>query len=79
MIKLFKIFLVSFIFLGMNSNLKAETGAATVYKITMKKIELCESSTGVDDCVGAESESPVARSAFLRSHKMKLSPLSWTI
>ena len=53
MIKLFKIFLVSFIFLGMNSNLKAETGAATVYKITMKKIELCESSTGVDDCVGA--------------------------
>jgi len=53
MIKLFKIFLVSFIFLGMNSNLKAETGAATVYKITMKKIELCESSTGVDNCVGS--------------------------
>ena len=53
MIKLFKIFLVSFIFLGLNSNLNAETGAATVYKITMKKIELCESSTGVDNCVGA--------------------------
>ena len=53
MIKLFKIFLVSFIFLGLNSNLYAETGAATVYKITMKKLELCESSTGVDDCVGA--------------------------
>ena len=53
MIKLFKIFLVSFIFLGLNSNLNAETGAATVYKITMKKIELCESSTGVDNCVGS--------------------------
>ena len=53
MIKLFKIFLVSFIFLGLNSNLNAETGAATVYKIIMKKIELCESSTGVDNCVGA--------------------------
>lgn len=53
MIKLFKIFLVSFIFLGINSNLNAETGAATVYKITMKKVELCESSTGVDNCVGA--------------------------
>ena len=55
MIKLFKIFLVSFIFLGLNSNLNAETGAATVYKITMKKIELCESSTGVDNCVGCNS------------------------
>ncbi|WP_415302677.1 hypothetical protein ABXT48_04620 [Candidatus Pelagibacter sp. Uisw_101] len=53
MIKLFKIFLVSFIFLGINSVLKAETGKATVYKIIMKKIELCESSTGVDNCVGA--------------------------
>ena len=53
MIKLFKIFLVSFIFLGINSNLNAETGAATVYKIIMKKIELCESSTGVDSCAGA--------------------------
>ena len=53
MIKLFKIFLVSFIFLGLNSNLNAETGAAAVYKIIMKKIELCESSTGVDNCVGA--------------------------
>ena len=53
MIKLFKIFLVSFIFLGVNTNLNAETGAATVYKITMKKIELCESSTGVDNCLGA--------------------------
>ena len=53
MIKLFKIFLVSFIFLGLNSNLNAETGAATVYKVTMKKIELCESSTGVDNCLGA--------------------------
>ena len=37
----------------MNSTLKAETGPATVYKITMKKVELCESSTGVDNCVGA--------------------------
>ena len=53
MIKLFKIFLVSFIFLGLNSNLNAEVGPATVYKIIMKKIELCESSTGVADCVGS--------------------------
>lgn len=31
----------------------AEIGAATTYKITMKKVELCESSTGVDNCEGA--------------------------
>jgi hypothetical protein len=52
-IKLFKIFLVSLIFIGFNSNLNAETGPATVYKVTMKKVELCESSTGVGSCVGS--------------------------
>jgi hypothetical protein len=53
MFRLFRIFLAIFIFLGFNSIVKAEVGAATVYKIIMKKVELCESSTGVDNCVGS--------------------------
>ena len=50
---LFRIIFGIFLFLSINSDLKAEVGAATVYKVTMKKVELCESSTGVDNCVGA--------------------------
>ena len=48
-----RIFFGIFLFISINSSLKAEVGAATVYKITMKKVELCESSTGVDNCAGA--------------------------
>ena len=33
---LLRIFFGIFLFLGINSNLKAEVGAATVYKITVK-------------------------------------------
>ena len=52
-IKLIIFFFSIFLFLSINSNLDAETGAATVYKVTMKKVELCESSTGVDNCEGS--------------------------
>ena len=29
------------------------TGLASVYKVTMKKVELCKASTSVSSCVGA--------------------------
>ena len=47
-IVLVKLFLVLSI-----SNSYAVKGVAEVYKVTMQKVELCESSTGVDNCVGA--------------------------
>ena len=47
-IVLVKLFLVLSI-----STSYAVKGVAEVYKVTMQKVELCESSTGVDNCVGA--------------------------
>ena len=36
-----------------NSNAATVKGAASVYKITMKKLEMCTASTGVTNCDGA--------------------------
>ena len=47
-IVLVKLLLVLFI-----ANSYAVKGAATVYKVTMKKVELCTGSTGVDNCDNA--------------------------
>ena len=52
--KIFKLlFLTSFIFLVLLSKSYAGKGVATVYKVTMKKVELCTASTGVTSCTGA--------------------------
>ena len=47
---LVKLLLVLFI---TNSNAATVKGAASVYKVTMKKLELCTGSTGVTNCDGA--------------------------
>jgi hypothetical protein len=47
---LVKLLLVLFI---TNSNAATVKGAASVYKVTMKKLELCTASTGVTVCTGA--------------------------
>ena len=49
-IVLVKLFLVLFI---TSSNAVIVKGAASVYKVTMKKLELCTASTGVTVCTGA--------------------------
>ena len=49
-IVLVKLLLVLFITI---SNAATVKGAASVYKVTMKKIELCTASTGVTVCTGA--------------------------
>ena len=49
-IVLVKLLLVLFI---ANSNAATVKGAASVYKITMKKLEMCTASTGVTNCDGA--------------------------
>jgi len=49
-IVLVKLLLVLFI---TNSNAATVKGAASVYKVTMKKLEMCTSSTGVTDCGNA--------------------------
>ena len=54
--KLFKYFIfVKFLFFIFTSNLYAAstTGAADVYKVTMKKVELCTASTSVTSCENA--------------------------
>ena len=52
--RIFKLlFLTSFIFIVLLSKSYAGLGAATVYKVTMKKAELCTGSTGVTNCDGA--------------------------
>ena len=51
--KLFQIFVFSkllIIVLISNSFSASTTGAADVYKVTMKKVELCTASTSVTDC-----------------------------
>jgi len=49
-IVLVKLLLVLFI---TSSNAATVKGAASVYKVTMKKVELCTASTGVTVCTGA--------------------------
>ena len=54
--KLFKYFIfVKILFFIFTSNLYAAstTGAADVYKVTMKKVELCTASTSVTSCENA--------------------------
>ena len=54
--KLFKIIIIakflSLVFVT-NSYSASATGAPTVYKVIMKKVELCTASTGVTSCEGA--------------------------
>ena len=53
---IFKIIVLAKIMLIMlivNSYAASTTGAADVYKVTMKKVELCTASTGVTVCTGA--------------------------
>ena len=50
LIVLVKLLLVLFI---ASSNAATVKGAASVYKITMKKLEICTASTGVTNCDGA--------------------------
>ena len=47
------IVLVKLLFVLFIANSYAATGAATVYKVTMKKLELCTASTGYDNCEGS--------------------------
>ncbi len=49
-IVLAKIFSIVFIF---NSYAASATGAADTYKVTMRKVELCTSSTSVSNCEGS--------------------------
>ena len=49
-IVLVKLLLVLFV---VSSNAATVKGAASVYKVTMKKLELCTGSTGVTVCTGA--------------------------
>ena len=49
-IVLVKLLLVLFI---TSSNAATVKGAASVYKVTMKKLEMCTASTGVTNCDGA--------------------------
>ena len=44
---------VLFLFLVFNSQAASTTGQADVYKVTMKKVELCTASTSVSSCVGS--------------------------
>ena len=45
-----KVLLLALIF---SSQAASTTGQADVYKVTMKKVELCTASTGVSSCVGS--------------------------
>ena len=47
------IFLVKLLLVLFIANSYAAKGAATVYKVTMRKVELCTGSTGVDNCDNA--------------------------
>tara|TARA_B100000029_G_C17472693_1_gene922527 strand:- start:40 stop:804 length:765 start_codon:yes stop_codon:yes gene_type:complete len=49
--KLFKyIILINLMFVGLVTTVHAVTGAADMYKVTMRKVELCTASTSVDSC-----------------------------
>ena len=47
------IFLVKLLLVLFIANSYAATGAATVYKVTMKKVELCTASTSASNCEGS--------------------------
>ena len=47
------IFLVKLLLVLFIANVYAAKGVASVYKVTMRKLELCTGSTGVDNCDGA--------------------------
>ena len=47
------IFLVKLLLVLFIANSYAVKGAATVYKVTMRKVELCTASAGVDNCDNA--------------------------
>ena len=54
MYKIFKIiFFITFTLCIFISNSYSATGAADVYKVTMRKVELCTASTGVTSCENA--------------------------
>ena len=53
MTNIYKILIAIFFFFCSSNYLYAELGQATVYKVTMEKVELCTSSSGVDSCEGA--------------------------
>ena len=49
--KLFKyIILINLMFVGLITTVYAVTGGADIYKVTMRKVELCTASTSVDSC-----------------------------
>ena len=47
------IFFITFAFCILITNSYSATGAADVYKVTMRKVELCTASTGVTSCENA--------------------------
>ena len=47
------IFLSIILFVTYVATSYAGTGATTVYKVTMRKVEFCTNSTGVTDCKNA--------------------------
>jgi len=51
--KILFIYKVLSLFLVFNSQAASTTGQADVYKVTMKKVELCTASTSVSSCVGS--------------------------
>ena len=53
LIKILVISKILFLFLVFNSQAASRTGQADVYKVTMKKVELCTASTSVSSCVGS--------------------------
>ena len=53
LIKILVISKILFLFLVFNSQAASTTGQADVYKVTMKKVELCTASTSVSSCVGS--------------------------
>ena len=53
LLKILFISKILFLFLVFNSQAASTTGQADVYKVTMKKVELCTASTSVSSCVGS--------------------------
>ena len=47
------IFLVKLLLVLFIANSYAGLGAAVIYKVTMRKIELCTASTSIDVCTGS--------------------------
>ena len=53
LIKILFISKILLLFLVFSSQAASTTGQADVYKVTMKKVELCTASTSVSSCVGS--------------------------